>query len=239
MTNPLIGVPTVYDTSAPETMPSRFAMNRVYIDALKEVGAAPVLIPLDLGTETLRAVYERLDGLFMAGGGDIDPLCYRQSAHPATGGIDSLRDETELTLIRWALEDGLPLLGVCRGVQTLNVAAGGTLIQDVPVQVPNAMRHQWFPEKPRDWVAHDIATTRGTRLADILGAESRVNSFHHQAVEQIAPGFKVAAVAPDGVIEAIEWDKSFAIGVQWHPESLIHSDKRMYALFDTFVRAAA
>jgi len=220
-------------------MPTRFAMNRVYIDALKEVGAAPVLIPLALGTDILRSLYERLDGLFMAGGGDVNPVWYGQAPHPATNGIDELRDDTELTLIRWALADGLPLLGVCRGVQTLNVAAGGTLIQDVPRQIPHALRHQWYPDKARDWVAHEIATTSGTRLADIIGGSGQVNSFHHQAVDQVAPGFRVSAVAPDGVIEAIEWTSSFAIGVQWHPESLIHTDKTMSRLFETFVKAAA
>jgi len=169
----------------------------------------------------------------------VNPVCYGQTVYPNTNGIDNLRDDTELTLIRWALEDKLPVLGVCRGVQTLNVAAGGTLYQHVPMQHPNAIRHQWYPEKPREWVAHEIATTHGSQLSTILGREGRVNSFHHQAVEKVAPGFRVAAIAPDGVIEAIEWDNSFAIGVQWHPESLLKTDKAMYNLFEKFVQVAA
>ncbi len=221
-------------------MPQRFAMSRPYITALEAVGAAPVIMPLALGNGTLRSLYERLDGLFMAGGGDLNPACYGQGAYTKTEGIDSLRDEAELILTRWALEDGKPLFGVCRGVQTINVAAGGTLLQDVTDQWPNAIRHQYFPEKPRNYVAHEITVLPDTHLSAILGEAARVNSFHHQAVEKVGAGFRVAAYAPDGVVEAIEReDGSFAVGVQWHPESLIDTDSGMYALFEAFVRQAA
>lgn len=221
-------------------MPERFGMSRPYLIALEAAGALPVILPLALGIKTLRSLYERLDGLFMAGGGDLNPACYSRTAYDKTEGIDKLRDETELTLLRWALEDNKPVLGVCRGIQTLNVAAGGTLCQDVTDMVPNAIRHQYFPEKPRNYVAHDISTISGTHLADILGGKGRVNSFHHQSVEQVAPGFRVAAIAPDGVIEAIESvGDQFAIGVQWHPESLVDTDAAMLALFQTFIKRAA
>jgi putative glutamine amidotransferase len=236
----LIGIPSYHDTSLPDKMPERFAMSRPYLTALEAVDAAPVILPLALGLDTLRALFDRLDGLFMAGGGDLDPACYTVGAHPKTEGVDRLRDETELILTRWALEEKKPLLGVCRGVQTLNVAAGGTLIQDVGELWPNAIRHQYFPEKPRSYVAHDVTTVDGTWLADVLGTTAHVNSFHHQAVDQIAKGFRAAAYAPDGVIEAIEHEgAAFAVGVQWHPESLIESDSAMYALFEAFVRRAA
>ena len=221
-------------------MPARFAMSRPYITALEAAGSAPVILPLAMGVETLRSLYERMDGLFMAGGGDLNPACYGQGAYAKTEGVDALRDEAELLLARWAMEDGRPLLGVCRGVQTLNVAAGGTLLQDVGDQWPNAIRHQYFPEKPRNYVAHDISTLPGTWLSDILGHGAHVNSFHHQAVEKVADGFRVSAVAPDGVIEAIEHQSgSFVVGVQWHPESLIETDSTMYALFEEFIRQAA
>jgi len=214
-------------------------MSRPYITALEAAGAAPILLPLALGEDTLRSLYERLDGLFLAGGGDLNPACYSRNKDTKTEGIDTLRDEAELLLTRWALDDEKPLFGVCRGIQTLNVAAGGTLIQDVGDYVPNAIRHQYYPEKPRDFVAHDVATLTGTRLASILGSDARVNSFHHQAIEQTASGFQVSAVAPDGVIEAIERPgNQFAVGVQWHPESLIKFDPAMLALFEAFVRAA-
>ncbi len=215
-------------------------MSRPYITALEAAGAVPVVMPLALGLDTLRSLYDRLDGLFVAGGGDLNPACYGKETHGKTDGIDSLRDEAELILTRWALEDGKPLFGVCRGVQTLNVAAGGTLLQDIRDQWPNAIRHQYFPEKPRDYVAHDISVVFGTRLSNILGGAARVNSFHHQAVETVGKGFRVAAYAPDGVIEAIErQDGSFAVGVQWHPESLIDLDSGMYALFEAFIKQAA
>src|SRR5258708_7408415 len=220
-------------------MPKRFAMSRPYITALEATGAAPILLPLVLSIDTLRTLFDRVDGLFMAGGGDMNPTCYGENKSVKTEGIDDLRDETELILARWALEEGKPLLCVCRGVQTLNVAAGGTLIQDIGDEVPEAMRHQYFPEKPRDYVAHPIKTVPGTRLSDILGEQGAVNSFHHQAVAKVADAFRVSAYAPDGVIEAIEGQNGpFVVGVQWHPESLIESDKSMYALFKAFVHAA-
>ena len=113
------------------------------------------------------------------------------------------------------------------------------MIQDVTEMVPHAIRHQYFPEKPRSYVAHDVETVSGTRLAAILGSDARVNSFHHQAVDRVAPGFQVSAVAPDGIIEAIEHSNGhFAVGVQWHPESLVETDTKMKALFEAFVTQA-
>lgn len=220
-------------------MPPRFAMSRPYITALEAAGALPVILPLALGMETLRALYQRLDGLFMAGGGDLNPSTYQRQRHHTTDGLDNLRDETELSLLHWAMDDNLPILGVCRGTQALNVAGGGTLVQDLGELWPNAIRHQYFPDKPRDYVAHDIKLAEDSRLASILGQAARVNSFHHQAVERVAPGFRAVAFAPDGVIEAIERpDRKFVVGVQWHPEGLVHSDRAMHHLFGEFVRCA-
>ena len=239
MTKPLIGIPTFHDTSLPEKLPARFAMSRPYITALEAVGAAPILLPLSLEVTTLRSLFDRIDGLFLAGGGDVNPSFYGMVQYSKTEGVDNLRDESEIRLTRWALDEDKPLLGVCRGVQTLNVAAGGTLLQDIADLAPEAMRHQYHPEFPREYVAHDINTTPGTRLSEILGHSAQVNSFHHQALAQVAQGFQVSALAPDGVIEAIEGAGSkFAIGVQWHPESLIETDQSMYRLFEAFVNVA-
>jgi len=236
MRSPLIGIPAYTDNSLPEKMPARFAMSRPYISALISVGAAPIIIPLDLDEASLRSIYERLDGLFLAGGGDLNPACYREQLYSKTEGLDLLRDDTEIKMANWALADHMPVLGVCRGAQALNVAGGGSLVQDVTDLVPQAIRHQYHPEKPREYVAHEIETVQGTRLSAILGNEARVNSFHHQAVKDLAPGFRVGAYAPDGVIEAIEHNNgNFAVGVQWHPESLAPTDPKMRALFEAFV----
>lgn len=238
-TRPLIGIPTFHDTTLPDKMPQRFAMSRPYINALEMAGAATVLFPLDLSHETMRILFDRVDGIFLAGGGDLNPACYAADQYEKTEGLDDLRDAAELIYARWALESDKPLLGVCRGVQTLNVAAGGTLVQDIADLIPDAIRHQYFPEYPREYVAHPVETQPGTRLADILGGSAHVNSFHHQAVARLASGFQVSAVAPDGVIEAIERPgDQFVIGVQWHPESLVTFDDSMAALFQAFVDAA-
>jgi putative glutamine amidotransferase len=236
---PLIGIPTFHDTTLPDKLPQRFAMSRPYITALSAAGAAPILIPLALDEATLRTLFDRIDGLFLAGGGDLDPSCYHQGVYEKTEGIDPLRDEAEMILARWALSEGKPILGVCRGAQALNVAAGGTLFQDIQDFIPAAIRHQYYPEFPREYVAHGIETVGDTRLAEILGERANINSFHHQAIDRVAPGFSVSAYAPDGVIEAIERpDDRFTVAVQWHPESLVSTDAGMMRLFQAFIRAA-
>jgi putative glutamine amidotransferase len=240
MSSPLIGIPSFFDTSAPDSMPPRFSMSRPYITALEATGAIPILIPLALGDTALRNLYERLDGLFVAGGGDVDPANYGQEKHPKTSGIDNLRDDTEITLLRWALADNLPILGVCRGVQTLNVAGGGTLLQDIDEQWTDPIRHQYFPEKPRDYVAHEVEIAPHSHLSGILGSTAHVNSFHHQAIDQLGAGYRVTARAPDGVIEAIEHpDRDFVVGVQWHPEGLIFNDSTMRDLFEAFAHVSS
>lgn len=220
-------------------MPQRFAMSRPYLTALESVGAAAVLFPLDISRETMRTLFDTVDAIFLAGGGDMNPHCYRADAYQKTEGIDDLRDSAELIYAQWALDENKPLLGVCRGVQALNVAAGGTLMQDITDMHPDSIRHQYFPEFPREYVAHPVETIPGSRLEGILGRDAHVNSFHHQAVLQLAEGFQVAAIAPDGVIEAIEHPtNTFALGVQWHPESLIDKDHSMLDLFKAFVSVA-
>jgi putative glutamine amidotransferase len=194
-----------------------------------------------LGKSAWRSIYGRLDGLLLPGGVDVAPALYGEDPHPKLGKVEGPLDEAELVLARWALADGLPLLGVCRGIQTLNVAAGGTLYQDLPSQYPGALRHSCSPpDYPRQHRAHAVHVEPGSRLATILNAhETMVNSRHHQAVKDLAPGFVVSARAPDGVIEGIEGeDERFAVGIQWHPESLAADDPQMLALFQALVRAA-
>lgn len=217
-------------------------MNSRYYLAAAAMGAVPVMIPLlDGDVETLRAIYDRLDGLLLAGGVDMEPRTFGEGPHPQLGRTDRSRDAVELQLVHWAIAEGKPVLGLCRGHQVLNVALGGTLYQDIESQIPGAMRHDFFPGFPRDYLAHEVTLTPGSRLhAAIGGATMPVNSMHHQAVKSLAPGLLVSARAGDGVIEAIEAEgPNYLVGVQWHPEVFEQRDERTHRLFQSFVDAAA
>jgi putative glutamine amidotransferase len=211
-----------------------------YVRSIALAGGSPLLIPLALNRLAWRSIYERIDGLLFAGGVDVDPRHYGEDPHPCLGEVDSPLDEAELIFSRWALADGLPVLGICRGIQLINVAAGGSLYQDLPSQVPGALRHTCSPpDYPRDYLAHSVGVEPGTRLAGALGAnEVWTNSRHHQAVKEVAPGFLATARASDGVVEGIERaDTPYVVGVQWHPESLAAMDPQMLALFQSFIEA--
>ncbi|HEV8613745.1 MAG TPA: gamma-glutamyl-gamma-aminobutyrate hydrolase family protein, partial [Gemmatimonadales bacterium] len=192
--------------------------------------------------ETLRAVYDRLDGLLLAGGVDMDPGSFGEEPHPELGRTDHARDVVELELASWAVADQKPVLGLCRGHQVLNVALGGTLWQDIGAQVPGAIKHDYFPTAgyARDFLAHDVALTPGSRLHAAFQAPSiPVNSMHHQAVKDLAPGLVASAHSADGLVEALESGTGhFLVGVQWHPEIFERSDARTRRLFQSFVAAA-
>jgi putative glutamine amidotransferase len=207
-----------------------------YCRSIVLAGGAPVLIPLELGEPAWRAIYERLDGILFPGGVDVAPLFYGQDPHPQLGRVDDALDEAELLLARWALVEHIPVLGICRGIQLLNVAAGGSLIQDIPAQFSGALRHA----SSETVYAHQVHIEPETRLADALGTrECRTNSRHHQAIQDVAPGFKITAYAPDGIVEGIEMPGvSFIVGVQWHPENLAPTDPQQLGLFRSFVQAA-
>ena len=232
---PLIGIPT--HTFVAENI-TRYAGLASYTRAVERAGGAPIFIPLNLDDETLRAVFARLDGLLIQGGLDVHPKEYGEERAPYCGEIDAAEDATELRLLEWAFEKPLPTLAICRGIQVLNVAAGGSLYQDLDAQVPNVLRHPHIKGNPPDFLAHPIRVEPDSRLGRALGApEIAVNSRHHQAIKHVAPGFHVTARAPDGVVEAIEPDdpRRFILGVQFHPENLI-DDARILNLFQTFVR---
>jgi putative glutamine amidotransferase len=154
--------------------------------------------------------------------------------------IDDLRDELELTVARWAVRDDLPVFGICRGHQVLNVALGGTLVQDIPEQLGSPLTHDIPDGTPRSTRIHDVTIDQNSRLASILGeTQIHVNSLHHQSVEKVAPNVVVTAHSPDGVVEAIEApDRHFVLSVQWHPEDLYQDDEAMLRLFTAFVQAA-
>jgi putative glutamine amidotransferase len=246
-TRPLIGVPaqTLQAIDGiPAGLPHSWVMNHRYLTALADVGGAPVIVPLLTGNEeTLRGIYETLDGVFIAGGVDVDPSSYYEPTSPLCGRTDLDRDAVEIQLARWARAEGKPIFGVCRGLQIINVAAGGSLIQDCAEFAPHAIKHDYFPTEgyARDYLAHSISVTLGTRLHEIFGAdEVPVNSMHHQVLDRLADGLIVSAIAPDGLIEAIEAPaEAFTLGVQWHPEMLIDSDPGTRRLFEAFIEAAA
>ncbi|HEY7984621.1 MAG TPA: gamma-glutamyl-gamma-aminobutyrate hydrolase family protein [Ktedonobacterales bacterium] len=236
---PLIGIPCATVERVGSSLPV-YAGNPPYIRALEAAGALPVLIPLYADVALLDDLRGRLDGLLLTGGGDVDPRHYAEASHAKTETPDAARDQIELAIVRDALRQDLPILGICRGMQLFNVARGGTLIQDIPTQVPGAVEHD--PSGNRGAFAmHSIAIEPDSRLAHILGTASHtVNSYHHQAVARPGAGVRVVARASDGVAEAIELaGHDFALAVQFHPERLVERDARLANLFSAFVAACA
>jgi putative glutamine amidotransferase len=226
-------------------LPNCWIMGQRYVEALRTVGAIPWLIPLlPHDPDTMTDIFERLDGIFLTGGVDVDPSRYGEARHPKCGTTDPDRDAIEILLLNHAKNAGKPVLAVCRGIQILNVACGGSLYQDVSAMVPAAMKHDYFPtpaQPSRSYLAHDVTVKSDSLLGDILGESVvPVNSMHHQAIKDLAPGLRPTAFAPDGIIEAVEAvDCPFVMAVQWHPEELSESQPGMKRLFSSFVAAAA
>lgn len=220
-------------------------MGRSYIEELRKVGAVPWVIPLIPGDpDTLQEIFDRLDGVFITGGVDVDPSRYGEPKTDLCGATDPDRDAVEIALLQHALNRDLPVLAVCRGIQILNVALGGSLYQDLTAQVPAALKHDYFPtpaQPSRKYLAHDVTVTAGSRLAHLLGdARVPVNSMHHQAIKTLAPGLAATAHAPDGIIEAVEGtDGQYLVAVQWHPEELTETHPGQARLFTTFVEASS
>jgi putative glutamine amidotransferase len=227
----------------PPALPASWVMNQRYFVAATSVGAVPWMIPLlDDDLYTLRAIYERLDGLLIPGGVDINPAEYGEAVRPECGNLDPARDRVELQLVRWAIADGKPVLGLCRGLQIINVAQGGTMWQDLASQNPAFHKHDFFPTAgyERDHLAHEVSIVPGTRLSQLLeSTRCPVNSMHHQGIKQLGEALQVSATADDRLIEAIEGTgASFLVGVQWHPEVFEMADPHTRHLFGGFIRAA-
>jgi putative glutamine amidotransferase len=215
-----------------------------YLGALLAAGARPLPLPAGLDGERLAAKLGELQGLLMCGGPDVDPRLYGEQAQGLSGPADHRRDQDEIALVMAAVPAGLPVLAICRGVQILNVALGGTLYQDLRSQVPRALPH---PSKERQQpvdrgaVVHAVSIQSASLLAGCLaGEEAQVNSLHHQAAKDVAPGLQAVAWAPDGVIEALEMPgRRFVVGVQWHPEEMTGTSQQARSLFSCLVEAAA
>lgn len=209
-----------------------------YINAVEHAGGTPILLPLIQNDSCITDFLNIVDGILLSGGVDADPFLYGEEPQPKMGRIDVDRDRVEMSLIPRILEMDMPVLGICRGIQSLNVGAGGTLYQDISMIPSTTLKHR--QEAPRWYGTHTIYIQEGSRLLDILGHSTiRVNSFHHQAVKEAAPGFVISAVTSDGVIEGIEnTQQSFAIGVQCHPEGMWRNNSSIANLFIAFVKAA-
>jgi len=210
-----------------------------YMLAIIKAGGLPVIIPETISPSELDGLRRRLDGLLLTGGADVDPLRFNGKPNPKVYGIDEQRDEVEIGLARLAASTGLPFLGICRGIQVLNVALGGTLFTDIADQLPGALKHDYDSNTERAREAHPVQLEAGSALAHILGGSSvKVNSLHHQGLEKIAAGLRPVGTAPDSLIEAVELTgHPFGLGVQWHPEAMPDSPQ-MQALFRAFVEAA-
>jgi putative glutamine amidotransferase len=210
-----------------------------YVEAIRRAGGDPQIIDRDAGQPD--EVVRSLDGLLLTGGADVDPARYGETRHPSVEDAETGRDEFELGISRTAVARNLPLLGLCRGAQVLNVALGGTLVQDIPSQTGGDIAHA-VSDTPVT-IAHEVWVAKGSRLWQALQERlneddaCEVNSRHHQAVARVADGFDVSATAPDGVIEAVERSAArFCVGVQWHPENFWRTGE-FRCLFEAFVDA--
>lgn len=210
------------------------------VRAILAAGGRPYLLPTALPLDSIPEVLSEFDGIFISGGGDIHPDYFGGKMHPSVDDIDRERDEFELALCRQAVAMDKAVFGICRGQQVLNVAMGGSLVVDIPSELPEAGQHRWWPNYQRNRLSHAVKVEADSRLAEIMGVtEYGVNSLHHQSVKVLGEGLKVVATAPDGVIEALEMPgKHFVLSVQWHPEWL-QEHEAMRRIFKAFVDASA
>jgi putative glutamine amidotransferase len=209
-----------------------------YVRSLEGAGLTPLIVPPLTSSAAAEEIVAQCAGLLLTGGEDVNPALYSAAAHPTTGAPHELRDRTEVALFEAARRRRTPVLAICRGIQLANVAMGGTLIQDIPTERPSAVAH----DQPDSAAlrSHPVSVIPGSRLAEALGATAlEVNSYHHQAVDRLAPGLRVSATAPDGIIEGVETESPdwWMVAVQWHPEDLT-TDGRPWdrGLFASFAR---
>jgi len=216
----------------------RYYLSSLYVRAIVAAGGTPVLIPDCLGRDEIHRLVSLINGLLLTGGPDVDPVYFGEEPLPACGEITPARDALEVELVKASLAAGLPVFGICRGAQVLNIAAGGDLYQDINTQIKGSLQHNqraplWAP-------THNIQIEPGTLLESIFQEKVvRVNTFHHQAIRNPAPGFIVCARSSDGVVEAIESiNHRFVLGVQCHPEGMWEREPRFLRLFAALVKAS-
>ncbi len=239
---PVIGVTPDFNPGDQKDMggkePTYFLRAR-YLNAIQALGGIPLVLPVSSNTPTLRQILAGVHGLMVTGSGsDLDPRCYRERQRFPFRRMSQLRADLELGIINLAYRANVPILGICGGMQSMNVALGGTLFQDIHSQISSALPHQ--PPYPAIKVAHAIQVAPHTVLRKITRkAIIAVNSSHHQSIKSVAPSLISTALASDGVIEAIEApSRTFFLGVQWHPEFLYDRDPIQRRLFSAFMKAA-
>ena len=237
MSYPVIGITTRTAPVPPSLLPS-VLVQKSYVDAILAAGGLPVLIPSDIDSYGWKIVAERFDGILFTGGGDIALNYFDGEPHAAVYGIDAPRDAIEIGLTKYAVDESIPFLGICRGLQVVNVALGGSLYTHIPDQLINSLVHDYPGEDgvpARTAIAHQVVIENTSILGEILGEKLLyVNSLHHQGIKDVAPGLKAVGISPDGLVEAIELsDHPFGIAVQWHPEWLTDQEptKRLFAAF--------
>ena len=233
----LIGVTTsVTDRTKPH---ERACLNSAYLAAVQQAGGVPVMLPPQLDERARQELFRRLDGVLLTGGGDVDPARFNERPHPTVSEVSPARDRLEIELVEHALNRRLPMLAICRGIQVLSVALGGSLYQDVASEPGTRVEHS--QQAPRHEATHDVKIDPGSRLARVLGAsELRVNSFHHQVIKDLGRGLRAVAFAvEDGLIEGAELDdpQHFVLGVQWHPEELAPHHEHARRLFRALIEA--
>jgi putative glutamine amidotransferase len=218
----------------------RTGVNAAYVNAVLRAGGVPLVLAPQLGSAHNAEVLDAIDGLLLSGGEDVDPAHYGHPPHPGLGRVDPVRDHFELAIFRDARARGMPVLAICRGIQLVNVAMGGTLWQDLPSERPEAVPHN--QPGSRDERTHPVTIIPGSRLAEVLAmTQCEVNSFHHQAIRELAPGLTISARAPDGEIEGVEGDPAepWLLAVQWHPEEFHHHPGAPdHGLFHSLVQEA-
>lgn len=239
---PVIGItPSPMEDTQAHGSFVRQALATTYIDAVEAAGGIPLIIPPQQGNSD--AILDILDGLLLSGGADIRPERYGDGeVHEKTYGINDGRDELELELARGAVARDMPVLCICRGIQILNVALGGTLVQDIPDQYPSDIQHaQQVDGIRKEDAGHSVRVTPGTLLAETYGTETiAVNSFHHQALRDVAPDLEVNGTAPDEIIEAVSRPgSSWVLGLQWHPEMMFREHPEHLKPFEALVHQAA
>ena len=230
---PLIGVTPLYDSET-----SKWWMQLPYMEHVEVNGGIPVMIQPTANLASLDDVLSAVDGILLTGGPDVHPAYYGEKVLPECGYICRERDEIDCFIAKRAMELDIPVFGICRGMQVINATLGGALFQDLPSQVGKQINHRPGLPNPYD-IAHDVTFKKGSIMAKYLGAETfKVNSFHHQAVKNPAPGIEIAATSQDGVVEAIfHKEKKFVWGVQWHPEKFPVTNELSIKLFTAFINA--